>query len=289
MLGLGISLGLAAPMLAGPAASKPVLTVTNGQITPFSRDGVHYVEVLWQQSGGFTLSRNVTWHNRALGAGGANGGRQSASDYVPGGGGAGGLLMALGAPFAAGDYTVEIGAGAPANNVNGGGSNGSDSRLITPSETLVAIGGGRGASAGVGNTLGQLGGSGGGGRGGAASQVNGAGEGTAGQGYAGSAGYRVDDLSRASGAGGGAGSAGGPASANTGGTGGAGRLLTWIATPREVCRGGDGMNASASGSSPNETWGNGAKGAISGIAGKGGDGFMFLVVRADEVQVKASA
>lgn len=59
-------------------------------------------------------------------------------------------------------------------------------------------------------------------------------------------------------------------------------------TARTVCKGGDGMLATESGNSLDETWGNGAKGSINGIAGKGGDGFMFLVVRADQVNVRTA-
>ncbi len=38
--------------------------------------------------------------------------------------------------------------------------------------------------------------------------------------------------------------------------------------------------------SPNQDWGSGSGGSMMGTAGAGGDGFLFIVVRADEVNVQ---
>lgn len=91
--------------------------------------------------------------------------------------------------------------------------------------------------------------------------------------------------SRALGGGGGAGGAGGDASSGVAGAAGSGVLLDWIATPRTVCAGAAGLVGVASAASTDATWGSGSKGAINATVGKGGDGFLFLVVRADQVNV----
>lgn len=68
-----------------------------------------------------------------------------------------------------------------------------------------------------------------------------------------------------------------------------GRLLDWIAIPRTVCRGGSGTVGVTEVSSSDEDWANGSNGAYSlaaGRVGKGGDGFLIVVVRSDQVNVE---
>lgn len=266
----------------------PTLTVTGGVITPFNRIGVDYIEVLWQASGGFTLTSNITGRY-ALSAGGANGGKPIDTAYVPAGGGAGGLVESIaGAALAMGSYSINIGLGAAKNTIAGGGTNGFASSIITPSGALTAVGGGRGAGDGTRNFSGTNGGSGGGARGGT---INGAivnfGTGTSGQGFSGGQGIGSVSVpgERASGGGGGAGGVGGNASPGVAGSSGAGRYLDWIAVPRTVNIGGDGMVFGTTGSSSDATWGGGSRGSIDGTVGAGGPGFMFLVVRAADVNV----
>lgn len=267
----------------------PTITVTGGTITPFSRGGVDYVEMLFSASGSFTASGPIPQARWALAAGGANGGRLSLGNYGPGGGGAGGLLQSASSiTLASGAYTVTIGAGAPENAVTGGGSNGSNSVFAKPDGTDTAIGGGKGAASGAGNTTGSDGGSGGGGRSGQSAQIVTGGLGTAGQGSNGGDGFTGSATGRGSGGGGGAGGAGGLGTADLAGVGGAGVLMDWIATPRTVCAGGNGTLHTTTGDTASETWGNGAMGSVNGTSGAGGNGFLFLVVRADQAIVVAA-
>lgn len=273
----------------GSSPSTPTLTVTNGTITPFSRSGVDYVEVLFSASGSFTLSADIDWHNRALGAGGGTGGRATSVTYPPGGGGAGGLLRTLATALPAGAYTVTIGAGGARIAAGSLGNQGSDSVLARPDGTETAIGGGYGGAAGSWTSPGN-GGSGGGSRASAtATGVGGFGIGTPGQGYNGSRAINSTVAGEAaSGGGGGAGGTGADASAGVPATAGPGVLLDWIASPATVCIGGAGMLAAATDASPDAVLGSGTRGAINADVGKGGDGFLFLVVRADQVSVVAA-
>ncbi|MDP0928485.1 hypothetical protein Q0601_14965 [Paracoccus onubensis] len=94
---------------------------------------------------------------------------------------------------------------------------------------------------------------------------------------------------QAGGGGGGKGGVGGNASNGIAGNGGPGLLLDWIAAPITVCSGGDGCVYDAGEpivNSPNQDWGSGSGGSMMGTAGAGGDGFLFIVVRADEVNVQ---
>ncbi|WJS86690.1 glycine-rich domain-containing protein [Paracoccus sp. TOH] len=285
---IGLALGLG--LLPGSATTTgpsplPTLTVTNGIITPFSRGGVNYIEVLWQRSGSFTLTHAVTG-NLALAAGGANGGL-STSGWVPAGGGAGQLIEQTGKLFAAGNYSMSIGAGAPrANKTGGAASNGSPSQLVCPNETLDALGGGKGGQSG--SVDGENGGN-GGGAAAAGSTMGLPGSGATGGFPGGAANASTDVQQRSAGGGGGADGAGGDGTPSLGGPGGPGRLLGWIANPVEVCRGGKGHRTVTPVSSPDETWGSGSGGCYYGAdeqyAGAAGNGFGILVVRADQVQV----
>lgn len=267
----------------------PEIVVTGGVITPFTSGGTDYIEIAFAASGSFTLSQPIATHNRALGAGGATGGRGTDASFYASAGGAGGLVEVLGAPLAAGSYTVSIGAGGAAVTTGFGRNNGSNSVLTRPDGVDTAIGGGGGASSGVGNTDGNPGGSGGGARGMNTAGTGVAGAGTPGQGFGGGLGFGAVDgpSGRASGGSGGANSAGGDASAGVPGSAGPGRLLSWLASPITVCAGERGITqADLNVSSADKTFGSGSRGATgSGSAGKGGDGFMFLVVRAADANV----
>lgn len=296
---VGLALGLALPPGVPTGPGLPALTVSGGQITPFTRDGVDYVEVLFQQSGSFTLAGPVEGAKWALAAGGAAGGPigSQGTQFRAGGGGAGGLLVAEGA-LEPGSYAVNIGAGAPSNAAE----NGSDSIWTRPAGALTVRGGGNGAWANVGNTEGKAGGSGGGGRGNIAGSSSGGAALVAGQGFRGGNGYINPNAPNASGAGGGgSAAAGADGDFNLGGAGGNGRLLDWIANPRRICAGGGGVGATAgagglgggtgaviNGNSENATWGSGSGGVSGGSSGSGGNGFLFLVVRADQARVVAA-
>lgn len=261
----------------------PLLTVTNATVTNFSSEGIDYIEIYFASSGSFSIEEGTIDSFRyALGAGGGNGGRAANNTWVPGGGGGGGLLMVNNdVSFTEGDYTVTIGAGAPSNSVTGGGSNGSNSSIIGNGVSLIALGGGRGAASGTGSNVGSDGGSGGGGRG-SASGANSAGLGTPGQGFDGGTGFNSEDPNlRVSGAGGpGGNGAGGVALTQSSG----GRIL-WTSTIRTVCRGGAGITGAATGNSQNRNWGFGSEGSINGTVGRGGNGFLFIRVRADQVRL----
>lgn len=165
-----------------------IITVSNGVISPFSRDGVDYVEILFSQSGAFSVDRDVEWHNRALGGGGGSGGYSSSNTvYISGGGGAGGLRQTLGQLLAQGTYNVTIGQGAP-QQTSAGGANGQDSILVTPGGPETASGGGFGASHNTGFVSGSNGGSGGGGRGSSGGVIT-PGTGVSGQGNSGGSGF----------------------------------------------------------------------------------------------------
>src|SRR6478609_5503479 len=97
-----IGLGIGIPHTLLRAASGPTLTVTGGVITPFNSGGVDYVEIAFTASGSFTLSGDVPTHNRALGAGGATGGRGTDITFYASAGRAGGLIEVIDAPLLAG-------------------------------------------------------------------------------------------------------------------------------------------------------------------------------------------
>jgi hypothetical protein len=281
--------------VAGIPIVRPVITVTNGILTDFERDGVRYVQIEYKVNGSFTVSADVPSHNRALGAGGGTGGHASTNTYIPAGGGAGGLDLALDVPLVAGSYSVTIGAGGARVSYTLGSNSGSNSVLtnLTTSTAVTAIGGGYGAVSGTWN-LGANGGSGGGARaqfGATGTNVN-FGLGTAGQGNNGGQGNsRITEELVASGGGGGAGGVGGNGVDSIPGAGGLGRLLDWTEPPRTVCAGGPGMLVADVGvSTKDEVFGNGTKGAVGNdtYTGKGGDGFLFLRVRYDQANVVAA-
>lgn len=201
----------------------------------------------------------------------------------------------LDAPLAAGSYVVTIGAGAPgyASGVIGQ-ANGGNSQLTGPGINQTLTGGGSGgsyktgANFEIGTLTGLPGGSGGGGRATSGGGMAG-GAGISGQGYQGGAG-NGSAVSSGGGSGGALGMGGNGGSApSSGGPGGAGAVLDWIATPRTVCAGERGLVAADRGaSSAARNYGSGSRGAVHGAVGKGGDGFLFLVLRADQAHVIAA-
>lgn len=297
----GVSLTLAAGtgqvllITLPPAPTLPRVFVNGGQITPFSRGGVDYVEICFDRSGSFTVAETISWHRRAMGAGGGTGGRSERDAVMPGAGGAGGFAQVLNAALAAGSYGVTIGMGAPgyASGVIGQ-TNGGNSQLTGPGINLMLTGGGSGgsykigANFEIGTLTGLPGGAGGGGRATSGGGMAG-GAGISGQGYQGGTG-NSSAVSSGGGSGGAGGAGGnGGASPSSGGPAGAGVVLDWIATPRIVCAGERGLVAADRGaSSAARDYGSGSRGAVNGAVGKGGDGFLFLVLRADQAHVVAA-
>jgi len=178
---------------------------------------------------GGTLSSDATYYYRSftssgtLGVSGAPittdiltiaGGGAGGSGSRGAAGGAGGLVYSSSVSLSS-NQVVTVGGGGPVGswndqNIAGGSTNGSNSRLGSQTE---AIGGGRGGSYDSGGQ--QSGGSGGGGW-----YVNGGASGTSGQGNSGGAGFSSPNYG--GGGGGGAGSAGSQGTTSTGGAGGAG-------------------------------------------------------------------
>jgi hypothetical protein len=177
-------------------------------------------------------------------AGGGSGGSGSGFNAAGGGGGAGGVLQGAVSISVGDTYTLTVGNGGATAAPFALGNNGTNSVF----NTLVAIGGGAGASHTVvsqspNNIAGSAGGSGGGGSGSTAlGGVGGAGgAGTAGQGNNGSAGANDQPLS--GGGGGGAATAGVAAATGNGaraGSGGAGILSNITGTPIYYGGGGGG-------------------------------------------------
>lgn len=257
----------------------PRITVTGGTITPFNRSGVDYLQVEFSASGSFNVSQSVANPQIAIGGGGGTGGRGT-SVNMGGGGGAGGLLQSTSA-LLPGAYAFTRGNGGALSNTANAGNSGTDSVLtLNAVEIFRAVGGGRGST----NAGDFAGGSGGGGRGNNSTMTAG-GAGTPGQGNSGGAGFAdTVGTTYASGGGGGAGGAGGAASASTAGVGGAGVSLTWLDTARTVCAGGDGATvANVAGAAVN--YGSGSRGRAGSAVVAGGNGFLFLVVRADQANV----
>lgn len=197
----------------------------------------------------------------AVGGGGAGASPGAANAYSggAGGGGAGGMNEVASLRLAAGDYTINVGAGGLPVSVQSAGANGGASSVVLAGTSVIeALGGGGGGMAGTNSGLGNAGGSGGGG-----SKANG-GTGTTGQGNRGGNGGTYN---QAGAGGGGAGSAGSNVTgASKGGDGGAGKesLITGEAVMYAAGGGGGSRGQSANVS----VGGNGG----SGIGGNGGFG-----------------
>ena len=204
----GISLNTASGVISGTTPSVASSTTYNFTIraTDVQNQDTNRSFSLTIEPVAVTTSFTV----QAVAGGGGSGGGP------PGGGGGGGGVLTVAnivvTPSAA--YTITVGAG------GNSGANGSNSSVIGTGCNVVAIGGGRGASAfgGVANT----GGSGGGGAWGGSSYNPGR-AGTSGQGNSGGSGaYSSGSAQDMGGGGGGAGGSGSSASGNTAGNGGPG-------------------------------------------------------------------
>jgi|GEM_PF-4263436 len=290
-LGIGLGIGMTG-LVTADSLPLPTITVTGGVITPFSREGVSYVEIRYETSGSFHVSRDTPLVNGDL-AGGAAAAGKSTGGFIPAGGGAGRYVPLTGIILKAGLHTINIGAGAPSYNSVGLGADGSASTYIAPDATYNAPGGGRGASSGTGNTDGAPGGSGGGGRGFSSGGNPGAavaGSPLAGHGFPGGNGFpSATSSERSGGGGGGAGGPGGNGTSGVPGARGPGITVTWGSIPRTVCVGGLGAIESAEQQpSPDKIWACGSDATQFGPVGKAGNGFATFVVRADEVQVVAA-
>lgn len=276
----------------------PVLTVTDGTITTFTRGGVDYTQVIWRQGGSFTLSDEVSM-NVALVGGGGSGGQQN---LAPGGGGASSPQLFNDVPLPGGNYSVVIGAGGAGaeSGPNKPGNSGSPSELYLGQDQLLISPGGGAGGGGGGIVDGAPGGNGGGGAGS---------NGSTGFGGAGDPGNDGGDAfnsatsaDRAGGGGGGAGSAGQDGTLGIAGNGGPGVTLTWTEPPMDICGGGGGSSSAPSNGAATHGGTPGARGEPSADAengggsggstagtGKGGDGLFVLVVRSDEVVVEMAA
>lgn len=277
--------------------SRPVLSVSGSPtITEFSRSGTDYVQLLWRQGGGFSLSDDVAG-TRYLAVGG--GGSGGVSTRSPGGGGAGGAAPSSHATpkvLTQGDYTIFVGAGGPARISGGSGFAGSGTALVKDGLDFLVAGGGGFAGGSVNGGSGACGG--GGGTNGTART---GGAGTEG-GNGGNAITGGSPTTEGGGGGGGMAGAGTNGAALVGGNGGPGITVTWTETNLSVCggggaRGGAGTAGSAShgGTSAGPPAGGpslaasngGGSGAGSNASGAGGDGLFVLVIPSANVRVEA--
>jgi len=188
----------------------------------------YYKYHIFTSSGPFVTtgpSFDATEFSSVLVAGGGGGGS--------GGGGAGGVISSTGPSLALpeGTFTITLGSGgAPTPNNSNAGSDGSDSTISTPTDTLItAYGGGGGGALYAPSTGGNPGGSGGGSN---PAPSNLFGTGVPGQGNPGGTGATPSSWTQPGGGGGGSGGNGGtgnvtaPGTPSTlvGGTGGAGGI-----------------------------------------------------------------
>jgi len=226
-------------------------------------------------------------------AGGGGTGQSFMTEWVPGGGGAGGVVYRRIAFTGAASKTVSVvvGAGGAAQTVLGNaGNNGGNSSC----GTVSALGGGGGGST---YERGKAGGSGGGdAAANSTMSVTAAGAGTQGQGFAGGLGYR--STSRSAGGGGGAGSAGSRASdapLAAGGAGGAGLYFGHIfgtalgASGTFGAGGRGGAAGGVAGSNGAANTGNGASGGGGNTASRAGGSGVVILRAVGLVKVTASA
>lgn len=237
------------------------IKATGGNI---SFDGT-YVYHVFNSSGTFTPTTNITRADYLVIAGGGSGGS--------GGGGAGGLRSTVGATGGGGSlesalslssgstYTVTIGGGgAGGGGESLAGTQGSNSTF----STITSTGGGAGGRYSA--VAGGSGGSGGGAGTRSDNIVGTGGSGTANQGYAGGNNRNTGTYESGGGGGGGAGGAGSNAPATSpgydAGNGGVGVQINVLATPT-----GTGVNGYYAGGG-----GGGSRGGSTGLAGLGGAG-----------------
>ena len=268
---------------------KSTVVVTGAVVSTFVLSGVSYTKIQFNTSGSMTVSDPIGNARHCLVGGGGSGGKTSGPGTRGGGAGAGRAIDSGLTTLLAGSYTINIGAGAPANTGgNTQGSNGSNS-TITGAMALTAEGGGYGGGNTGGFNDGGAGGNGGGGTGsGVAPTVGGVGVQNNG-----GAGFFSASTDKAAGGGGGAGGVGQAGVANVGGNGGPGLTLSW-ADGLQVAGGGGGVGitmgtathgGSDGGSTTDAVNGGGSGGRQAGSTGKGGDGLFVLVVPTSAINV----
>lgn len=268
------------------------IVATGGTETTYSANGMTYKVHMFTNVGANTFTVNTVGTSGytidALIVAGGGG-----SSSYSGAGGAGGMVERTNLSITAGSYTVNVGAGGPANSLGLATGNGANSDIRYSNGSLfgtsTAYGGGAGGYSGAGgNYSGISGGSGGGGAGNGDADAYG-GSGTAGQGYAGgNAPYAANPKDRVNGPGGGAG--GSPASYTVcasydyngnciyyisvpTGTPGPGKVSSITGTPITYATGG---SASVGTTSPANT-GNGSNSANGGSSG--GSGIVVIRYR----------
>ncbi|MCC5886871.1 MAG: DUF2341 domain-containing protein [Gammaproteobacteria bacterium] len=234
---------------------------TNCTTTEVGGEVVH----IWTAgSGTFTPPSGVTSvRYLVVGGGGGGGGITNVNAAGAGGGGAGGYRAGNSLAVTPGDtLNVVVGAGGVpgVGGVSNGGSGG-NSQL----GTLIAAGGGGGATLGL--NQGVPGGSGGGGRLGQAGGSGNVPPVTPSQGNAGGAGDGATVNTAGAGGGGGSGAAGMDGAANTGGNGGSGTSNDITGTA--VTRAGGGGGGGYFGNTPAGVAGSGAAGGGSAPSGRG--------------------
>lgn len=240
------------------AIGTPTFPPTGGTITVANGYRIHTFTAVGAST--FATTYSVTAQTLVV-AGGGGGGFS-----IGGGGGAGGLLFSSATTFAAGSYTITVGAGGAGSSVyTQRGTNGGNSSISGVSITAIGGGGGTGQTAEYNSRLpGGTGGSGGGGSRWDSRAPPGYGLGTTGQGNRGGTGYATgaSGSTNAGGGGGGAGAIGGAGTAtgtnNASGIGGAG---------------GAGLSITIGGNTGVYAGGGGANGNTGGAGGSGGGGF----------------
>lgn len=271
---------------ADETAPVPTITVTNGVVSTFTRGGIDYTQIRYNNSGSMSVSGDVAGANRALIGGGASGGARGGGMSGQGGGGGGDVDAVTDFVLLAGDYTVAIGEGGASASA-AIGNDGQVTTLTGPINDNAPGGGGGGSPIDATSSNGRPGGNGGGGAGGAISAPGLAGTGT--PGFNGGAGFPAStDVERAGGGGGGAGGAGQAAVLGVAGNGGPGEDIPWMEPPTTAGRGGNGSLGAVGTTSPNETNGNGSNGIYGAASGVGGKGFAVFVIRADRALVVAA-
>ncbi len=237
------------------ATNQTFIVATGGSISTSGNLKIHTFTTsgTFQITSGFGTVDSLT----IAGGGGGGGGSGNGSG---GGGGAGGMIYTSpGSIYAAGSYTVTVGAGGTTF------TNGSNSVF----DVITATGGGAGAHS-SGSGIGSNGGSGGGGAiPGGVAQIGGTGIG--GQGFGGGSGFTAVG----GGGGGGAGAVGANAIVTGSGSGGVG--VSNSITGSAVFYGGGGGGGCQSGSAGTGGNGGGGNGSVSnnstpGAANKGGGG-----------------
>jgi hypothetical protein len=270
----------------------PVIRISNGTVTRFSRSGIDYLQVLAALSGQFELPVDLVLRGLALLPGGASGGSTAGGGTRAGGGGGGWPVLEEDLALPAGVYDFTLGAGGAPPLSNGDGINGSASSISGPVDfTAPGGGGGGGNTTGTTGGVGRPGGNGGGGNGNSTAPAAG-GVGT--PGFDGGVGFWSAGTDRAAGGGAGAGGDGKAGAFNIGGDGGLGVNIAWLEPPRRVCGGGGGFavtpgkgvdGGTTAGSAAAAVDGGGS-GGRQGIPMPGGNAWLGLVVRADVAEIE---